>query len=128
MSAFGVRSRGYQAGILLLYIASSLFIIGIVSPMWLVWNREIPQIREENFYAGVMVGCKYNLRLVGASSFDYTRCSFGFATAFDRMEQMGMAPHTSVPSSDCSISMSALSLFRPLPEKTTFCPNFYLSP
>lgn len=93
MSAFGVRSRGYQAGILLLYIASSLFIIGIVSPMWLVWNREIPQIREENFYAGVMVGCKYNLRLVGASSFDYTRCSFGFATAFDRMEQMGMAPH-----------------------------------
>lgn len=88
MTAFGMRSRGYQTGVALLVAATVLFVIGIVSPYWLYYNHEIIAIREERFFAGVLVGCKYNLRKVGAEPFDYTRCSFGFSTAFDDLRDL----------------------------------------
>ncbi|XP_076435309.1 uncharacterized protein LOC143275218 [Babylonia areolata] len=89
MSAFSVRSRGYQVGLLLLIISSILFIIGLVSPAWLEYYRVIYQIQEERLFAGVFIGCRYKLRLVGVTSIDFTRCSFGFAHAFDGMKDMG---------------------------------------
>lgn len=89
MSGWGFRTNGYQIGIALLYVFTTLFFIGIIAPAWLVYDKDVPQIRNVKLYAGILLGCRYQLSRVGTQPFEYTRCGFGFEYAFQNKPGVG---------------------------------------
>lgn len=80
-SLFTIRSTGYQVGVVGVFVATGLCLLGVVAPMWLYHYDNIPTVEDERF-AGPIVGCRIVRRTYKPGTFEDTICTFGFLETF----------------------------------------------